>query len=144
MDLIDGTFTILIADDDPDDRFLAQTVFDQLGLSENLKFAQDGKELLSYLNQSVTEKDNHHFRLPHFILLDLNMPEKDGWETLEEIKSTPDLNSIPVVIWTTSSEDRDRLRSAEMGADRFVTKPGDYSNLLHSIRSLIEMYCGKR
>jgi CheY-like chemotaxis protein len=69
------------------------------------------------------------------------MPVKDGWETLGEIKNTPELRDIPIIIWTTSSEDGDRSRSIEMGANAFITKPGTYAHLLSSIRSLLDEYC---
>ncbi len=142
MDSASNVFTVLIADDDSDDRFLAQKAFEELGFSKNIRFAQDGVEVLDYLYQSAAAQDHHYFLIPDFILLDLNMPVKDGWETLEEIRNSPGLREIPVVIWTTSGEDKDRLRSVEMGADCFITKPDSYSNLLFSMHSLIKMYCG--
>ncbi len=142
MDSASNVFTVLIADDDSDDRFLAQKAFEDLGFSKNIRFAQDGMEALDYLNQSEASQDHHYFLIPDFIILDLNMPVKDGWETLKEIKNSPSLCKIPTIIWTTSNAEQDRLRSVEMGADCFITKPDSYSNLLFSMHSLIEMYCG--
>jgi two-component system, response regulator len=141
MGQINDTFAVIIADDDPDERFLAQKAFEDLGFTGMLRFVQDGIELLSYLSQCITSYDYHNFTTPKFILLDINMPLKDGWESLEEIKKDPELQNIPIVIWTTSNEEQDRLRSIEMGASDFITKPESYKNLLDSLLYLIEKYC---
>ena len=135
-------FTILMADDDPDDRLFAKKAFNELGISESLLMAENGEELLSYLDQCITISEQQQFTIPDLILLDLNMPEKSGWVILEEIKKVRTLQDIPIVIWTGSDNDEDRLRSIEMGADYFITKPGNYSDLLSGIRSLIKLFCG--
>lgn len=140
MNTINGSSTIVIADDDPDDRFIAQKAFEDLGFSGSLRFARDGVELLNYMTSCATNFDHRFCTLPELILLDLNMPLKDGWESLEEIKKLPGLQDIPVIIWTTSNDDEDRLRSIEMGASDFITKPGSYKKLLDSFLCLIEKY----
>ena len=141
MDSNNRVFTILMADDDPDDRLFAEKAFNELGISESLLMAENGEELLSYLDQCITISEQQQFTIPDFILLDLNMPEKSGWMILEEIKKVRTLQDIPIVIWTGSDNDEDRLRSIEMGADYFVTKPQSYNSLLSSMRFLIKLFC---
>jgi len=143
MALIDGDFTIVIADDDPDDRFLAESAFKELGIPGSLIMAKSGEELLHYLDKCISCEDQEYIP-PEFILLDLNMPEKSGWDILEEIKEIRTLQDIPIVIWTGSESDEDRLLSIELGADYFVTKPSEYSDLLSCIHSLIRIFCGSR
>ncbi len=140
--LYNRIFTILIAEDDPDDRLFAEKAFKDLGIPESLRMVKNGDELLNYLDKCLTCDEQQMSMIPDFILLDLNMPEKSGWETLEEIKRARGLQDIPVVIWTGSDADEDRLRSIEMGAEYFITKPDDYSDLLSSIHSLIKLFCG--
>lgn len=142
MDSHNRKFTILMAEDDPDDRLFAEKAFKDLGIPESLRMVKNGDELLHYLDQCITCNDQPQYIIPEFILLDLNMPEKNGWETLEEIKRARGLQDIPVVIWTDSDADEDRLRSIEMGAEYFITKPGAYSDLLSGIHSLIRLFCG--
>ena len=142
MDSSNRTFSVLLADDDPDDRFFAEKAFKDLGIPGSLKMVKNGEELLHYLDQCINCRDQQQFIVPDFILLDLNMPEKNGWEALDEIKIIRGLQDIPVIIWTTSDADEDRLRSIEMGADYFITKPRDYSALLSSIHSLVRIFCG--
>lgn len=121
---------ILIVDDDPDDCMLLQEALQENMVVNKVLFKHDGEELLDYLQ--------HCYRLPGLILLDLNMPRKDGRETLTEIKSNPNLRSIPVVILTTSDASEDIQQSYESGANAFITKPTSYSGLVslaHSVRS---------
>ncbi len=134
-------FTILMADDDPDDRFIAKQAFHELGCFGELRFVEDGEELMHFLRRSEKYADLMRPSHPAFILLDLNMPRKDGWQALMEIKTDPDLRDIPVVIWTTSKENEAATRYNKMGADDFVTKPPDYENLLNSLRELVARYC---
>ena len=144
MDSNNRVFTILMADDDPDDRLFAEKAFNELGISESLLMAENGEELLSYLDQCIAISEQQQFTIPDFILLDLNMPEKSGWVILEEIKKVRTLQDIPIVIWTGSDNDEDRLRSIEMGADYFITKPRSYNGLLSGMRFLIKLFCGSR
>ncbi|MBN1831171.1 MAG: response regulator [Deltaproteobacteria bacterium] len=134
-------FTILMADDDPDDRFIAEQAFLELGFFGELRFVKDGEELMHYLRRSGKYSDPLLSSRPTFILLDLNMPKKHGWQALVEIKADPDLQDIPVVIWTTSKETEDTVRFQKTGADVFVTKPADYGNLLNSLHELVAKYC---
>lgn len=121
---------ILIVDDDPDDCLLLQEALQENMVVNKVLFKHDGEELLDYLQ--------HCYRLPGLILLDLNMPRKDGREALTDIKSNPNLCSIPVVILTTSDATEDVQQSYERGANAFITKPTSYSGLVsiaHSVRS---------
>jgi CheY-like chemotaxis protein len=134
-------FTILMADDDPDDRFIAEQAFLELGSFAKLRFVEDGEELMHYLRRSGKYSDPLLSPRPVFILLDLNMPRKDGRQALVEIKTDPDLQGIPVAIWTTSKETEATIQYNKMGADVFVTKPADYANLLNSLQELVARYC---
>jgi CheY-like chemotaxis protein len=134
-------FTILMADDDPDDRLIAEQAFLELGCLGELRFVEDGEELIHYLRRSGKYADLPLSPRPAFILLDLNMPKKDGWQALIEIKTDLDLQNIPVVIWTTSKGTEDSVQFKKTGADGFVTKPADYANLLNSLRELVTRYC---
>jgi two-component system response regulator len=134
-------FTILMADDDPDDRLIAEQAFLELESFGELRFVEDGEELMHYLRRSGKYADLPLPSRPAFILLDLNMPRKDGRQALVEIKTDPDLQDIPVAIWTTSKETEATIQYNKIGADVFVTKPADYANLLNSLQELVARYC---
>src|SRR5262245_29600376 len=95
---------ILIAEDDADDRVLTKEAFDESRLLNEVHFVEDGEELLNYLERKSPYADAPR---PNLILLDLNMPKKDGREALKEIKSNPELRRIPVVVMTTSKAEED-------------------------------------
>src|SRR6185312_13764096 len=99
--------TILMADDDPDDRELTREAFEESRLANDLRFVEDGVELLDYLKRRGKYEDPASSPRPGLILLDLNMPKKDGREALREIKADPKLKSIRVVILTTSKAEED-------------------------------------
>ena len=126
--------TILVADDDPDDRLLILDAMRESHPQNEVFFVEDGEELLEYLrleNRYVGGAPR-----PKLILLDLNMPRKDGREVLREIKADPELRRIPVVIFTTSSTDQDIYNSYDLGANSFITKPVTFDGLIRVIRSL--------
>ena len=127
---------ILMADDDPDDRMLADQAFRQYRLKNGVVFVEDGQELMDYLHHQGQYADAHQFPLPDLILLDLNMPRKDGREALTEIKTDPILRRIPVVILTTSQAEEDVLRSYDLGANAYITKPVTFQGLSETIRLL--------
>jgi CheY-like chemotaxis protein len=116
--------TILMADDDDEDCSFAKEAIDASGAPAIFDAVKDGVELLDYLSKRFLSDPS---RLPGVILLDLNMPRKDGRESLLEIKSDPRLLSIPVIILTTSTEKKDMAFTAEAGADSFVSKPDTFS-----------------
>src|SRR3982750_3470141 len=107
--------TILMADDDADDRELTREASAESRLANDLRFVEDGEELLDYLKRRGRYADPASSPRPGLILLDLNMPRKDGREALEEIKADPELKCIPVVVLTTSKTEEDILRSYGLG-----------------------------
>ena len=129
-------FRILMAEDDPDDRLLLEQAFKDVHLPVELHFVEDGEDLMSYLHRRGRYSDPARFPLPTIILLDLNMPRKDGRQALMEIKADPALQKIPVIIWTTSDLDEDIERCREAGADTYITKPMSYSGLLEAVEDL--------
>lgn len=127
---------ILMADDDPDDRLMAEKALRDARLDNGLFFVEDGEELMDYLQHRGKFADVEQFPLPGLILLDLNMPRKDGREALAEIKSDPVLHRIPVVILTTSSAEQDILRSYDLGVNSYITKPVTFQGLADALKIL--------
>lgn len=127
---------ILIADDDQDDCLMTREAFRECRIANRLHFVHDGEALLDYLKRRPPYDDEQRYPMPGLILLDLNMPLKDGREALIEIKADAALRVIPVVILTTSSAEEDVLRSYELGVNSFITKPVSYSGLIEVIRAL--------
>jgi len=124
---------ILIAEDDPDDQLILQDAFEESCSHCQLKFVGDGVELLDYLTVAAQQTDTG---LPNLLLLDLNMPLKDGRQALGEIRANPALASLPVVIMTTSKSDDDRLDCLASGANDYLVKPSSYGALLNTVQSL--------
>ncbi len=130
------SLVILMADDDPDDRAMAQDALVESRLANPVRFVEDGEALMDYLHRRGAFVPPAEAPTPALILLDLNMPKKDGREALTEIKADPRLRHIPVVILTTSKAEEDIFRSYELGASSFITKPVTFDALVHYIRSL--------
>ena len=128
--------TILMADDDPDDRQLTREAFQENHLANDLRFVEDGEELLDYLKRKGRYADPATSPRPGLILLDLNMPRKDGREALKEIKADPELKCIRVVILTTSKAEEDIYRSYNLSAASYITKPVTFEGLVEVIRTL--------
>jgi len=128
--------TILMADDDRDDCLLVKDAFKESRLANDLRFVEDGEELMDYLYHRGKYADAKISPKPGLILLDLNMPRKDGREALGEIKSDHDLRSIPIVVLTTSKQEEDILRSYDVGANSYVTKPVTFKELVEVMKSL--------
>lgn len=125
-----------MADDDEDDCMLVKAVFRDNGFEGDLRFVEDGEELMDYLYRRGEYADMSLSPRPDLILLDLNMPKKDGREALKEIKSGAAFRSIPVIILTTSSEERDVILCYDIGISSFMTKPGfskDWDNMIKAI-----------
>jgi len=129
---------ILIADDDADDRTLASIAFNELNTEHELEFVTDGQELLDHLNSKVKNKKV----LPDLILLDLNMPRKDGRVALKEIKTSPTLRHLDVIIFSTSASEDDKRNTLNTGAKNYFVKPSDFSNLLIIFRNICEELVG--
>lgn len=128
--------TILMAEDDADDRLLAKDAFEACHVLNPLQFVNDGEELLDYLHHRGRFADAPKYPRPGLILLDLNLPKKDGREVLAEIKKDPQLCTIPVIILTTSKEEEDILRTYSLGANSFITKPVTFAALVDVIRTI--------
>ncbi len=128
--------TILMADDDEDDRLLTEEAFAESRLANDLRFVNDGEALMQYLLRQGDYTDPQDSPRPGIILLDLNMPKKDGREALEEIKANPDLCRIPVIILTTSKAEEDIVRSYNLGANSFITKPVTFHRLVEVLKTV--------
>jgi CheY-like chemotaxis protein len=128
---------ILLVEDDPGDELITREAFDHNKLKNNLHVAHDGEEGLDFLYQRGAYQDSPR---PDLILLDLNLPKYDGRQLLERIKSDPDLSCIPVVVLTTSSAEEDILRSYELHANAFVTKPVDLDQFISAVRQIDEFF----
>ena len=126
----------LMAEDDDDDRLMIKEAFQESRLANTLTFVADGVELLEYLRWQGKFKNVADFPCPDVILLDLNMPRKDGREALEEIKADPRLKHIPVVVLTTSKAEEDILRSYNIGAAGYITKPVTFEGLVEAVKGL--------
>lgn len=125
--------TILLAEDDPDDRMLTMRALTRNGLLFDVRTVADGEELMDYLHRRGVFGVSEAAPRPSIILLDLNMPRKDGREALAEIKSDPVLRRIPVVVLTTSEADQDIQQSYDLGGNAFVTKPVTFDKLSDAI-----------
>ena len=131
---------ILMADDDADDRMLTRDALEESRVLNELRFVEDGEELMEYLTRKGKYANAADSPRPGLILLDLNMPKKDGREALKEIKSDPNLRRIPVVIMTTSKAEEDIFRSYDFGASSFITKPVTFDRLVELMRTLGEYW----
>ena len=128
--------TILMADDDPDDRQLTKEAFEESHLANDLRFVEDGVELLDYLHRRGKYTDPASSPRPGLILLDLNMPRKDGREALSEIKQDARFRAIRVVILTTSKAEEDILRTYNLSAASYITKPVTFESLVDVVKTL--------
>lgn len=128
--------TILMADDDADDRQLTREAFEEARLANDLRFVEDGAELLDYLHRRGKYADPADSPRPGIILLDLNMPKVDGREALERIKADPDLKRLRVIVLTTSKAEEDILRSYNLSAASYITKPVTFEALVEVVRSI--------
>lgn len=133
---IHAPIAILMADDDEDDQMLARQALEESRLANDLICVNDGEELLDYLCHRGAYAAPARAPRPGLILLDLNMPRKDGREALREIKATPGLRSIPVIVLTTSKQEQDIVRSYDLGVNSFVTKPVTFEGLVDVMRTL--------
>lgn len=135
------TITILMADDDPDDRMLAQDALSENRLANDLHFVEDGEELLDYLYKRG-KYDVNNAPKPGLILLDLNMPRMDGREALRHIKNDAELKRIPVVVLTTSKAEQDIIRSYDLGVNSFISKPVTFEELVDVTRRIGDYWFG--
>jgi CheY-like chemotaxis protein len=122
--------TVLVADDDDDDRMFIRKAWAKERAPEALRFVENGEELTDYLNHLGKYGDPALSPRPSMILLDLNMPKKDGREALREIKANPELRQIPIIILTTSRADEDICGSYDLGANSYISKPVTFAALV--------------
>lgn len=135
------TITILMADDDPDDRMLTKEALMENKLANDLHFVEDGEELMDYLLKRGKYNDDNAPK-PGLILLDLNMPKKDGREALTEIKADPSLRRIPIIVLTTSKAEEDILKTYDLGISSFITKPVTFDDLVEVAKAIGNYWFG--
>lgn len=128
--------TILLVEDDEEDRWTAQRAFQNSHLRNNVFVAEDGKQALDYLHNRGDFESASRFPRPDLILLDLNLPIVDGREVLREIKQDPSLRRIPVVVLTTSKQEEDILRSYDLGVNSYMTKPVSFDKFLAMVQEM--------
>jgi CheY-like chemotaxis protein len=128
--------SILLADDDEEDRMLACEALAESRLTNQIYCVTDGEDLMDYLYRRGKYSPPAEAPRPGLILLDLNMPKKDGREALRELKSDPDLRHIPIVVLTTSKAEEDIYRSYESGASSFISKPVTFNGLVEVMKGL--------
>ena len=128
--------SILVADDDADDRLMIREAFESSRLNNHLSFVEDGEELLAYLRREGEHEALKGQPYPGIILLDLNMPKMDGREALKEMKADPQLQRIPVIVLTTSEAEEDIVRTYGLGVNSFITKPVTFGELVKMVTVL--------
>jgi CheY-like chemotaxis protein len=133
---------ILMAEDDADDRLLVQDALAECGVNDAVRFVADGEELVDYLFRRGAYELASESPRPDLILLDLNMPRKDGREALKEIRAHAGLRRVPVVVFTTSRADTDIEKVYELGANSFVTKPAAFAELVTTIAKITGYWFG--
>ena len=133
-------FTILMVDDDPDDRLLFKEACEEVRLRNPLEFLENGEQLVDYLRRKGSYAHLEGSPYPGIILLDLNMPLKDGREALEEIKNDADLRHIPIIVLTTSKDEDDILSSYGLGASSYIVKPISLDRLMRVVNSIGEYW----
>jgi CheY-like chemotaxis protein len=129
--------TVLLVEDDPGDELMTREAFEHNKVRNTLHVVRDGAEALDFLYRRAEHAEAPR---PDLILLDLNLPKRDGREVLQEIKSEPDLAAIPVVVLTTSSAEEDILRSYSLHANAYVTKPVDFDQFINAIRQIDDFF----
>jgi CheY-like chemotaxis protein len=130
------SITILIADDDADDRMMAKEALEECRLANAVHFVEDGVELLAYLRRQGRYAEPKAAPRPGLILLDLNMPKMDGREALREIKADPVLRRTPIVVMTTSKAEEDIYRTYDLGVSSYVTKPVSFDGLVEVMKAI--------
>jgi CheY-like chemotaxis protein len=128
--------TILMADDDPDDRLLTADALKEARLINDIRFVENGEELLDYLRRTGKFAAPADAPRPGLILLDLNMPRKDGRAVLRDLKQDAELRTIPVVVLTTSKDDEDVYRSYDLGVNSYIVKPVTFEALVDILQTL--------
>jgi CheY-like chemotaxis protein len=128
--------TLLMADDDPGDRTLAAEALRDARLINDLRFVENGEDLMDYLHARGKYAPPAEVPRPGLILLDLNMPRKDGRTVLKEIKNHPDLRHIPIAVLTASEDDADVYRSYDLGVNSYIVKPVTFGAIVDTLQTL--------
>lgn len=128
---------VLLVDDSPNDVLLMRTVFERAGFVQPLRFARDGVEAIAYLRGDGAYRDRKQFPLPTVMLLDLNMPRKNGFEVLEWLRQQPTLRRLRVYVLSASSRAEDIQRVYDLGANSYLVKPGNLDGLMHMAKCLV-------
>ena len=139
MRFIGKPVEILLVEDNKGDVGLIEEVFEEAKIKNSLHVAEDGEEAMLYLRREGKFLSSPH---PDLILLDLNLPKKDGREVLREIKEDSNLKNIPVVVLTTSGAEKDIIRAYELHANAYVTKPIDFNQFINVIGSIVNFWLG--
>ena len=130
-----GQHTILVVEDDPDDQMLITEAFTECKIEDKLYFVADGAEAIDFLKQRE-KYSAENAPVPDLIVLDLNLPKKDGRETLAEIKADKELHSIPVVVLTTSKAEEDIFKTYDLGVSGYIVKPMSFGRLKNIVEVL--------
>jgi len=133
-------FSIVIAEDDEDDYMLMLEALQKADVNIVPVWVKDGEELMDYLATTMTADGGKNVLAPGIILLDLNMPKKDGWEALKEIKTNKELRAIPVIIFTTSKADLDIALAYDLGVNAFIQKPARFNEYVDVIKKLTQYW----
>ncbi|GAA0987762.1 response regulator [Acrocarpospora macrocephala] len=128
---------VLLVEDDPGDVLLTQEAFEHNKVRNKLHVVSDGEQAMAFLRR---QGDYTDVPRPDLVLLDLNLPRKDGREVLEEIKDDPELRAIPVVVLTTSEAEEDILRSYRLHANAYVSKPVDFDQFIRVVRQIDDFF----
>ncbi|MEW6468761.1 MAG: response regulator [Bacteroidota bacterium] len=131
-----GNIEILLADDDAEDRMLIIDALQESRLKNKIQEVENGEELMQYLHNKGRFADRKKYPKPGLILLDLNMPKKDGREALKEIKEDKKLRAIPIIILTTSKAEEDILKTYNLGVNSYITKPVTFSAMVDVMKAL--------
>ena len=135
MSINNGIFHILLADDDQDDRQFFEDAISELKMEHRLTVFKDGEELINYLEHPDSQNEN----IPHIVFLDLNMPCKTGFDCLKEIRENSKYNDLSIAIYSTSSAEKDIEDSFIGGANIFIKKPADFTQLKKVIKEVVNI-----
>jgi CheY-like chemotaxis protein len=130
---------VLVAEDDPDDRLLVRRAFEDAGFTGNLRFVNDGAELMTYLQSLRCQQSSEERPRPDLILLDLHMPRKSGREALQEIKTDPDHHNITVVAMTGTELPDDAEICGQLGAKHLICKPDSYMGWIQTMSKVLRL-----
>lgn len=131
-----SSIVILIADDDAEDRMLMREALEDSRSKNHVQFVENGEELMDYLKNRNQYSDKEKYHSPGLILLDLNMPKKDGREAIREIKADEALRLTPIIVLTTSKAEEDIIKTYDLGVSSFITKPATFSSLVEVMKTV--------